>query len=153
MDTCSNFIKQTISREDYGEEREVLHYQNVADNNRAFTLTWADWPAPIQTSYFIGPYNLHYLIFSGIRALLCHHPYCSPSQLQILFGQHIRKFFWNKRKRLHKKKIVQILQNLFGTPTWFWRRFSDLPIAKWLDFYHNLLELISATATFSLILV
>ena len=32
-------------------------------------------------------------------------------------GQHIRKFFWNKRKRLHKKS-VQIPKNLFGTPTW-----------------------------------
>ena len=31
---------------------------------------------PFQTSYFIGPYNLHHLLFSGIGALLCHHPYC-----------------------------------------------------------------------------
>ena len=117
MDTCSNFIKQTISRDDYREEREVLHYQNVADNSRAFTLTWTDRPAPIQTSYFIGPYNLHYLLFSGIGASLRHHPYCFPSQSQILFRQHIRKFFWNKRKRLHKR-LVPIPQNLFGTPTW-----------------------------------
>ena len=34
----------------------------------------------------IGPYNLHYLLFSGIGALLCHHPYCFPSQSQTLFG-------------------------------------------------------------------
>ena len=45
-----------------------------------------DWPTPIQTSYFIGPYNLHYLLFSGIAALLCHHPYCFCSQSQTLFG-------------------------------------------------------------------
>ena len=46
----------------------------------------SDWPTPIQTSYFIGPYNLHCLLFSGIGALLCHHPYCFPSQSQTLFG-------------------------------------------------------------------
>ena len=34
----------------------------------------------------IGPYNLHYLLFSGMGALLCHHPYCFPSQSQTLFG-------------------------------------------------------------------
>jgi len=39
-----------------------------------------DWPARIQASYFIGPYNLHYLLFSGIGTLLCHHPYCFPNQ-------------------------------------------------------------------------
>ena len=43
------------------------------------------WPTPIQTSYFIGPCNLHYLLFSGIWALLCHHPHCFPSQSQTLF--------------------------------------------------------------------
>ena len=46
----------------------------------------SDWPTPIQTSYFIGPYNMHCLLFSGIGALLCHHPYCFSSQSQILFG-------------------------------------------------------------------
>ena len=46
-----------------------------------------NWPTPIQTSCFIGPYNLHYLLFSGIGTLLCHHPYyfCSQSS-QTLFG-------------------------------------------------------------------
>ena len=44
------------------------------------------WPTPIQTSYFIGPCNLHYLLFSAIGALLCHHPHCFPSQSQTLFG-------------------------------------------------------------------
>ena len=39
-----------------------------------------------QHPYFIGPYNLHYLLFSGIGALLCHHLFCFPSQSQILFG-------------------------------------------------------------------
>ena len=43
-------------------------------------------PAPMQTSYFIGLYNLDSLFFSGIGALLCHHPYCFPSQSQTLFG-------------------------------------------------------------------
>ena len=32
-------------------------------------------------------------------------------------GQHLWKCFWNKRKRLHKKR-VQLPQDLFGTPTW-----------------------------------
>ena len=41
---------------------------------------------PIQTSCFIGPYILDYLLFSGIGALLCHHPYCFLSQSQTLFG-------------------------------------------------------------------
>ena len=27
-----------------------------------------------------SPYNLHYVLFSGIGALLCHNPYCFPSQ-------------------------------------------------------------------------
>ena len=45
------------------------------------------WPALFQTSYFIGPCNMHYLLFSGIGALLGHHPlYCFPSQSQTLFG-------------------------------------------------------------------
>ena len=39
-----------------------------------------------ETSYFISPYNLHYLLFSKIEALLCHHPYCFSSQSQILLG-------------------------------------------------------------------
>ena len=43
------------------------------------------WPTPI-TSYVIGPCNLHYLLFSGIGTLLCHHPHCFPSQSQTLFG-------------------------------------------------------------------
>ena len=34
----------------------------------------------------IGGYNLHYLLFSGMGALLRHHPYCFPSQSQTLFG-------------------------------------------------------------------
>ena len=34
----------------------------------------------------IGAYNLHYLLFSGMGALLCHHPYCFPSQSQTLFA-------------------------------------------------------------------
>ena len=39
-----------------------------------------DWPTPI-----FGSYNLHYLLFSGIRELLCHHPYCFSIQSQTLF--------------------------------------------------------------------
>ena len=46
---------------------------------------WENNRTPIQTSYFIGPCNLHYLLFSGIWALLCHHPHCFPSQSQTLF--------------------------------------------------------------------
>ena len=33
-----------------------------------------------------GAYDMHYLLFSGIGVLLCHHPYCFPSQSQSLFG-------------------------------------------------------------------
>ena len=53
---------------------------------RPYRSPLGDLHAPIQTSYFIGPYNLHYVSFSGIGALLCHHPYCFPSQSQTLFG-------------------------------------------------------------------
>ena len=56
-----------------------------------------DWPARLQTSYFIGPYNLHYLLFSGIGALLCHHPYCFPSQSQI--------FIWNRCRSAPKMNL------------------------------------------------
>ena len=54
-------------------------------------------------------------------------------------GQHLWKFFWKKRKRLHKKR-VQLPQDLFGTPTWPpfycfatpiwppWRHVKTLPI-------------------------
>ena len=49
-----------------------------------------DWPTPIQTSYFIGPYNLHYLLFSGIGTLLC---LMSPS---LLFSQPITNLVWNR---------------------------------------------------------
>ena len=63
------------------------------------------WLATFQTSYFIGPYNLHYLLLSGIGALLCHHPYCFPSQSQIWFGidvgppyyQPVENACWRKR--------------------------------------------------------
>ena len=44
------------------------------------------WPARFGSSYFIRPYNLHYLLFSEKGALLCHHPYCFPSQSQTLFA-------------------------------------------------------------------
>ena len=48
---------------------------------------FSDWPAPFQTSYFIGPYNLHYLLFSRIWALLCRSPSLFfPSKSQTLFG-------------------------------------------------------------------
>ena len=50
---------------------------------------WADWPARIQTSCLIGPYNLHWIVL-GIGALLCHHPYCLSSQSQTLFGIGLR---------------------------------------------------------------
>ena len=44
---------------------------------------------------FVGPYNLHSLLFSGIEASLCHHPYCFPSQSQTLFGIGAgRPAFW-----------------------------------------------------------
>ena len=36
--------------------------------------------------YFIGPYDQHHLLVSGIGALLCHHLHCFPSQSQTLFG-------------------------------------------------------------------
>ena len=35
---------------------------------------------------FHWSYNLHYLLFSGIGALLCHHTYCFPSQSQTFFA-------------------------------------------------------------------
>ena len=41
---------------------------------------------PSKPLFFIGPYNLHYLLFSRIGASLCHHPYCYPSQSQTVFG-------------------------------------------------------------------
>ena len=34
----------------------------------------------------MGPYNLQYLLFSGIEALLSHYPHCFLSESQILFG-------------------------------------------------------------------
>ena len=63
-----------------------LLYRGQKPAPRPYWSPLGDWLAPIQTSYFIGPYNLHYLLFSGIGALLCHHPYCFPSQSQTLFG-------------------------------------------------------------------
>ena len=53
---------------------------------RPYWSPLGDLHAPIQTSYFIGPNNLHYLLFSEIGALLCHHPCCFPSQSQTLPG-------------------------------------------------------------------
>ena len=53
---------------------------------RTYWSPLGDLPTPIQTSYFIGPYNLHYLLFSEIGALLCHHLYRFPSQSQALCG-------------------------------------------------------------------
>ena len=47
---------------------------------------FTDWPAHIQASYFIGSYNLHYLLFSRLGTLLCHHPNCLPNQSQTLLG-------------------------------------------------------------------
>lgn len=47
---------------------------------------FTDWPAHIQASYFIGPYNLPYLLFSRKGALLCLHPNCLPNQSQTSFG-------------------------------------------------------------------
>ena len=77
-------------------QKENAHIQAVLEHGllfrgqkpvpRPYLIPLGDWPAPIQTSYFIGPYNLHYLLFSGIGELLCHHSYCFPSQSQTLFG-------------------------------------------------------------------
>ena len=41
---------------------------------------------PSKPLYFIGPYDQHHLLVSGIGALLCHHLHCFPSQSQTLFG-------------------------------------------------------------------
>ena len=67
-------------------KRKRRHTGGQKPAPRPFWSPLGDLPTPIQTSYFIGPYNLHYLLFSGIGALLCHHPYCFPSQSQTLFG-------------------------------------------------------------------
>ena len=50
-------------------------YQDLSTCHAGDQPVKNDWPERIQTSYFIGPYNLHYLLFPGIGALLCHHPY------------------------------------------------------------------------------
>ena len=63
-----------------------LLYRGRKLEPRPYRSSLGDLPAPIQTSYFISSYNLHYLLFSGIGALLCHHPDCFPSQSQTLFG-------------------------------------------------------------------
>ena len=34
----------------------------------------------------MGPYNLHYTLFSGTGALLGHYPHCFLSESQTLFG-------------------------------------------------------------------
>ena len=34
----------------------------------------------------MGPYNLHYVLFSGIGALLCHYSHCFLSESETLFG-------------------------------------------------------------------
>ena len=51
---------------------------------------WAKHPVDLHASKplisAIGAYNLHYLLFSGMGALLRHHPYCFASQSQTLFG-------------------------------------------------------------------
>ena len=41
---------------------------------------------PSKPLYFIGPYDQHHLLVSGIGALLCHYLHCFPSQSQTLFG-------------------------------------------------------------------
>ena len=53
--------------------------------NRDHTNVFFNRPAPIQTFYFIGPYNLHYLLFLGIGTLLL------PS---VLFSQPITNLLW-----------------------------------------------------------
>ena len=71
-----------------------------AQKNRSGDI--CDWPAPIQTSYFIGPYNLHYLLFSGIGALLCHHPYWrSALYLTVSFWE-----VWMKKKKSFTDKVL-----------------------------------------------
>ena len=70
-------------------------WNNCGNKNENLYLTFLQgcssvsswlWATPIQTSYFISLYNLHYLLFSGMGAMLCHNPYCFLSQSQTLFG-------------------------------------------------------------------
>ena len=70
-----------------------------------------DWSAPIQTSYFTCPYNLHYQLFSGIGAF-----FMSPS---LLFSQPITNFVWNRCRTA--------LQNNERQPCWLGKRPSLSP--------------------------
>ena len=79
--------KNHVETELFSHVKTFLSFQAIC--KAADHATWLKtiyWLATFQTSYFIGPYNLHYLLLSGIKVLLCHHPYCFPSQSQIWFG-------------------------------------------------------------------
>ena len=79
--------KNPVGIERFSHVKTFLSFQaNCKAADHATWLKTMYWPATFQTSHFIGPYNLHYLLLSGIGALLCHHPYCFPSQSQIWFG-------------------------------------------------------------------
>ena len=73
-------------------------------------------PSKHQT-YFSGPYNLHYLFFSGMGALLCHHPNCFLSKSQTWVevscqGHHTLTLF--------KTKIVHFATLLTTRDLIFW---------------------------------
>ena len=71
-------------QQDPEADRKFVKITRSHRNMKCWRL-FSYWPAPFQSSYFIGPYNLQYLLFSGIGALLCHQPFCFLSQSQTLF--------------------------------------------------------------------
>ena len=81
--TCLCTKKNDVEIELFSHVKTFLSFQAI---DHATWLKTIYWPATFQTAHFIGPYNLHYLLLSGIGALLCHYPYCFPSQSQIWFG-------------------------------------------------------------------
>ena len=80
---CLCTKKNHVEIELFSHVKTFLLFQAI---DHATWLKTIYWPATFQTAHFIGPYNLHYLLLSGIGALLCHHPYCFPSQSQIWIG-------------------------------------------------------------------
>ena len=84
---CLCTKKSHVEIELFSHVKTFLSFQAIC--KAADHATWLKtiyWPATFQTAHFIGPYNLHYLLLSGIKVLLCHHPYCFSSQSQIWFG-------------------------------------------------------------------
>ena len=90
-----------------GDEHNTVY--SVFKWNILGTLKWHDYS--VKNLSMSGRYHMVLSLLSLLGSIHHFHMECFRSS-----GQHNIQIYWNKRKRLHKKR-VQLAEDWFGTPT------------------------------------